>query len=303
MLSAYLSFYTLMSRNNTPAPATETIGNSFTSSKGEYAEFCDYLERSSGITLGENKSYLVHSRLRAIMETYNLNSLGALVKLLNDKRSLTLEKEVIDAMTTNETSWFRDVYPFEFLQGEILTQIPMTHKKPFRIWSAACSFGHEPYSIGLVVQEFLDKNPGRLPGGVEIIGTDISNKALDHATAGFYKQGDTERGLSQERLNRYFQKQGEGYQIRDQIKRKISFRKHNLIMNTYTLGMFDVIFCRNVLIYFSNENKEKILKNMVKALVPNGYLLLGASEPMACYSDSFEMVPCKRGVVYRLKGY
>jgi len=266
----------------------------------DYEQFCAYLMRACGITLGLNKSYLVQSRLKPIMETYKLFSLSELVRMLNEGSHPGLEKHVIDAMTTNETSWFRDEYPFNFVSDVILAAVPMSQAKPLRIWSAACSYGHEPYSISMTVQEFLMRNPGRMPGGVEIIGTDISSKALEQALSGYYTYFETERGLSTDRKKRHFRNTGEGWQINNDIKSRVSFRKHNLITNAYPLGIFDVIFCRNVLIYFSNAHKSQILCNMVKCLVPGGYLLLGASEPMSNYSSRFEMVPYARGVVYRL---
>ena len=290
-----------MNRNSAAARNFDVTGNVMSSEENEYSQFCDYLESTCGITLGTNKSYLVESRLKLILQQYGIARLAELVKMLDQGTHRTLERQVIDAMTTNETSWFRDTYPFDFLRNDILPAIPMSHKRPFRIWSAACSYGHEPYSISMTVQEFLEKNPGRITGGVEIMGTDISSRALEQSQSGIYKNFDTERGLSEERKNKYFEKKTDGCHIRDYIKTRVSFRQHNLITNAYPLGMFDIIFCRNVLIYFSNDNKKQILKNMVKTLTPDGYLFLGASEPMVNYSDRFNMVSCKRGVLYQLK--
>lgn len=270
-------------------------------SKSDYEQFCAYLEKTSGITLGANKFYLVQSRLRKIMEDYKLHSLADLVRMLAGRKHLTLEKQVIDAMTTNETSWFRDIYPFEYLEETILSGIPMSQQKPFRIWSAACSYGHEAYSISMVVQEFLQKNPGRIPAGLEIMGTDLSSRALARATAGCYDYLDMSRGLSEERKRMHFHKKADTLQVREEIKNRVTFRNHNLVTNSFPLGMFDVIFCRNVLIYFSKKNKQAILNNIVKSLAPGGYLFLGASEPMVDYSDGFNIVPSDRGVVYQLK--
>ena len=280
---------------------TGLYGSSMPINNSDYEQFCHYLMKTCGITLGENKLYLVQSRLKPIMENYKLFSLGELVRMLAEGGHAGLEKHVIDAMTTNETSWFRDEYPFMFLNDVIFTAVPMTQTKPLRIWSAACSYGHEAYSISMIVQEFLLRNPGRLPGGIEIIGTDISSKALEQAMSGLYSPFETERGLSEERRKKHFSNTGQGFQVTGDVKKRVSFRKHNLITNAYPLGMFDVIFCRNVLIYFSNKHKAQILDNMVRCLVPGGYLFLGASEPMSNYSNRFEMVPFSRGVIYRLK--
>jgi len=290
-----------MNWNTAPARELDVAARSKSSSENDYAQFCNYLEKISGITLGDNKSYLVESRLKPIMEECRLRSLGELVRMLEEGIHLSLERRVVDAMTTNETSWFRDIYPFEYLKDNLLTAIPMTQARPFRIWSAACSYGHEPYSISIVVQEFLERNPGRIPAGLEIMGTDISPQVLEQAMSGLYRHFETERGLSTERRKKYFPQKEDGRQIRDDIKNRVYYRKHNLITNSFPLGTFDVIFCRNVMIYFSNKNKEEILKNIVRSLVPNGYLFLGGSEPLVNYSDQFNMVPSERGVVYQLK--
>ncbi len=290
-----------MNWNTAPIDNLVVNENIVTSTESDYSAFCSYLEKTSGITLGENKSYLVQSRLKSIMEQYSFKALGELLQMLNDRKNLTLEKLVVDAMTTNETSWFRDGYPFEFLRNNILGGITMAQKKPFSIWSAACSYGHEPYSISIVVQEFLERNPGRIPAGLEIMATDISSRVLEQSISGLYRSFDTERGLSAERKTKYFRKLDDKLQIRDDVRARVTFRKHNLITDCFPLGTFDLIFCRNVLIYFSNENKQTILKNMVKSLAPGGYLFLGGSEPMVNYSDKFDMVACRPGVVHQLK--
>ena len=267
----------------------------------DYANFCTYLEDSCGITLGDNKSYLVECRLKSVMKEHSIPGLKDLVELLSHGTNRKLEKQVIDAMTTNETSWFRDEYPFEFLASDILPLGKNITKKPLRIWSAACSYGHEPYSISMVVQEFLERNPGSLVGGIEILGTDISSRALDYSMLGIYNDLETRRGLSTDRRKKYFSEISEGIKARDKIKQHITFRKLNLIQDAYPFGKFDAIFCRNVLIYFSNQRKIEILTNLVRSLAPRGYLFLGASEPMASYSDKFQMIRCTKGVVYQLK--
>lgn len=290
-----------MNWNTAPIDDFVENENIVTSTESDYSAFCRHLEKTSGITLGPHKSYLVQSRLKPIMEQYSFKALGELLQMLNNGKNLTLGKLVVDAMTTNETSWFRDEYPFEFLRDNILEKITMAQKKPFSIWSAACSYGHEPYSISMVVQEFLERNPGRIPAGLEIMATDISSRVLEQSTSGLYRRFDTERGLSAERKRKYFHEKDDRLQIRDDIRARVTFRKHNLITNSFPLGTFDAIFCRNVLIYFSNENKQQILRNMVKSLAPGGYLFLGGSEPMVNYSDKFDMVQYKRGVVHQLK--
>jgi chemotaxis protein methyltransferase CheR len=264
-----------------------------------YLKFCRYLEMSSGITLGDNKAYLVESRLRPIMRKYNTPGLGALLDLLRLKSIAMLESQIINAMTTNETSWFRDEYPFDYLKQTNL-RAAIFRKTPLRILSAACSYGHEPYSISIVVEEFLEKNPRALAAGIEIIATDISMDVLEQAKSGKYSELDVNRGLSVERRRKYFDELGEGVQIKDRLKQRISFRKLNLVQDQLPLGGFDIIFCRNVLIYFSEKNKINIINKIVNSLVPGGFLFLGASEPLVNYSDKFNMCASQRGVVYQL---
>lgn len=290
-----------MLQENPSSSLTVNTNGMLTYTTDDYLEFCIYLENSCGIILGDNKSYLVECRLKSLMKEQKISNLGELIRQVIGGNNRKLEKSVIDAMTTNETSWFRDDYPFEFLRSTVL---PFTVKKPnspLRIWSAACSYGHEPYSIAIVIEEFLSKNPGCLSAGVEILGTDISSKALEYSMNGVYNQLETRRGLSEQRRKRFFSEVTDGQRVNDKVRRHISFRKLNLIQGAYPLGKFDVIFCRNVLIYFSNKKKVEILANLVRYLAPAGYLFLGASEPMASYSDKFHMLPCDKGVVYQLK--
>ncbi|MEE8320252.1 MAG: protein-glutamate O-methyltransferase CheR, partial [Gammaproteobacteria bacterium] len=171
-----------------------------------------------------------------------------------------------------------------------------------RIWSAASSYGHEPYSISIVVEEYLEKNPGSMPGGLQILGTDISTKVLKQAEDAEYDILGLSRGLSEERKKKYFIKTSDGMEVRDKVRLRVSFQALNLLQSFSGLGKFDVIFCRNVLIYFSNKNKTHILDRMAECLYPGGHLFLGASEPIANYSKRFELVSWPRGVIYRLAG-
>ncbi len=271
-------------------------------SKADYERFCRFLEKSSGIVLGPGKMYLVNSRLAPILREQGLSSLGELVQRLETSRSQALRVAVVDAMTTNETLWFRDGHPFEILKEEVLEKLSGPRAGPIRIWSAACSSGQEPYSISMAVQEYMDKNPGKLPAGVEIVATDISPSVLRQAREGIYEELELRRGLSDERRKRFFKDLGDGrMQVRDDIRRRVNFRELNLMQSYVGLGRLDVVFLRNVLIYFSQEKKSDILRRVAQTLRPPGYLFLGGSEPMASYSDAFEMVRCRRGVVYRLK--
>jgi chemotaxis protein methyltransferase CheR len=266
----------------------------------EYLAFCDYLEKSSGITLGNNKAYLVKNRLRPILEAHAVENLTEAMKKIQSGNDPKLKLEIIDAMTTNETSWFRDQYPFEYLHDELLPKLTGNRMSTPRIWSAASSYGHEAYSISMIVEEFMMKNPGCFPAGVQIIGTDISSRVVKSATAAEYDQLSMARGLSEERKKKYFHQTADGmYKLNDRIKSRVRFQYLNLLESYATLGKFDIIFCRNVLIYFSNENKTAIMNKFAQSLHDDGILILGASETVTNHSKAFEMVKCPRGIVYR----
>lgn len=269
--------------------------------KQDYKLFQQYLEDTCGIVLGDNKQYLVSSRLSKLMREQGVTGLGDLLKRLKTSTP-GLRERIIEAMTTNETSWFRDNYPFDMLKETILPELGKGRgAQPVKIWSAACSSGQEPYSISMTVQEFLNSRPGALPRDVVITATDISPAILQEAKEGVYDSLAMIRGLSEERKKRFFTQKGDRWEIRPEIKARVMFRELNLMQSYALLGRFDIIFCRNVLIYFSTESKKDILSRMARALNPGGYLFLGGSESLASYSDDFETVRMPRGVVYRLK--
>lgn len=267
----------------------------------EYEKFRQFLEQACGIVLGDNKHYLVTSRLNRLTEEFSFDSLGSMLKALNEGRNKALQERVVDAMTTNETSWFRDTYPFEMLRKSILPELAR-HNQPLRIWSAASSTGQEAYSISITVSEFQLANPGALKGRVEIVGTDISPSVVRDAREGKYDELSMARGLSAERRQKYFIDQGDGgWLVRPEIRARTRFTELNLLKSYALLGRFDIIFCRNVLIYFSSELKQDILERMARVLNPGGYLFLGGSESPSGYSQEFEMCRLPEGVVYRLK--
>ncbi len=267
----------------------------------DYKDFRAFLENACGIVLGENKQYLVSSRLNRVVADFKLESVGELVaQLRRDSRS-ELRNRVVEAMTTNETSWFRDNHPFAALKDVILPELGKSRRNPVRIWSAACSSGQEPYSIAMTLHEFQMGQPGALNADVQIVATDISPAVLQAAKAGRYDELSMARGLSPERRKRYFQQHGQQWEVSPVIRSRVQFRDLNLLQSYALLGRFDVIFCRNVLIYFSSESKRDILTRMARALNPGGYLLLGGSESLAGVSDLFEMHRHLGGVIYRLK--
>lgn len=266
----------------------------------DFELFSRFLEDSSGILLAKHKQYLVQSRLGKIVQEHNCPGLKELIQKLQSPASKRLREQVIDAMTTNETLWFRDVHPFDILRERILPEL--TQKaggQRLRIWSAACSTGQEPYSISMTLDEFKKTSPGKL-STEEIIATDISTQVLEQARRGVYEMLAIGRGLSQDRLTKHFQETPDGnWAVKQDIKSRVRFQSINLLGQYNALGQFDVIFCRNVLIYFSSEKKTEILTKMHSILKPGGYLILGASEFLSGLSDKYQMVHCRPGIIYQ----
>ena len=267
----------------------------------EYQAFQSFLENACGIVLGENKHYLVNSRLSKLMRQEEIASLSELVsKVQKGVGTNPLKNKVIEAMTTNETLWFRDGFPFEVLPEHVFADFKEKKKSPVKILSAACSSGQEPYSISIICDEFIKKNFGANMQ-FQIVGVDIDTAILNNAREAKYEQMALVRGLSEERKRRHFTQQGDYWQVNMDIRSRVSFREQNLMQSYASLGKFDVIFCRNVLIYFSADLKRDILTRLAGALNPGGYLFLGASESIVQYSDAFNMVRTPKGVVYQLK--
>lgn len=267
----------------------------------EYNTFRRYLEDACGIVLGENKHYLVTSRLKRVTEEFSFPSLSVMMSTLVKGNDRKLREKVIDAMTTNETMWFRDIYPFEILKKELLPELAKNNG-PIKIWSAASSTGQEAYSISMTTSEFQQSNPGKLTSNVDIVGTDISQTVVNKAKLGSYDELSVIRGLSQERRDKFFSKKDDNWVINQDIVKRTRFTELNLLNNYSLLGKFDIIFCRNVLIYFSSEMKKDILERMANILKPGGTLILGGSESPTGYTKKFVMKRYPDGVVYRLNG-
>lgn len=264
-----------------------------------YIRFREYLQKVCGISLSDNKQYLVASRLGRILERENFTKIEQLVDALERFGNAKLQEEVINAMTTNETLWFRDTHPFKILKEKIL---PEMTSSPLRIWSAASSTGQEPYSISMVIEDFKASRPGVMKAGEKIIATDICTNILQHAKQGEYDSLAIARGLGADFQRRYFDKINEQtWKIKPHLSSRVEFRYLNLIDSFAGLGKFDVIFCRNVLIYFTGDLKMDILKRMHAALKPGGYLFLGGSEALSGLSAYFEIVQCHPGIVYKAK--
>ncbi|WP_409269158.1 protein-glutamate O-methyltransferase CheR [Pseudomonas sp. KCJK9044] len=269
----------------------------------DFEQFRVFLEKACGILLGENKQYLVSSRLNKLMEQQGIKSLGELVQRIQAQPRGGLREQVVDAMTTNETLWFRDTYPFEVLKNKVVPEfIKNNPGQRLRIWSAACSSGQEPYSISMALDEFERSNLGQLKMGAQIVATDLSGSMLNNCKTGEYDSLAIARGLSQERLQRYFDTKGPGrWAVKPAIRSRVEFRSFNLLDSYAALGKFDIVFCRNVLIYFSAQVKKDILMRIHSTLKPGGYLFLGASEALNGLPDHYQMVQCSPGIIYQAK--
>jgi chemotaxis protein methyltransferase CheR len=279
----------------------DDIPVSSTITEQEYTRFSAFLEKICGITLGANKQYLVTSRLQGLMDELGIANLAELSERLERQGDMRLRGRVIDAMTTNETLWFRDSHPFNIMTTDIFPALSKQRERPLRIWSSACSSGQEPYSLSIIAQEYMQSHPGSLSKGVEIVATDISSRILQEARAGIYDVAALKRGMSDDRLNRFFIPKGDKWQIRPNFAERIRFSELNLMQSYISLGKFDVIFCRNVLIYFSSELKQDILARMARALNPGGFLILGSSESLTAHNSNFDMIRSGGAVYYRLK--
>src|SRR5690606_24389062 len=225
-----------------------------------------------------------------IMDEYRFSTLTALVSAINQHTIPGLKEKVIDAMTTNETFWFRDSAPFDALRDVVFPRLLLEERRPFlRIWSAACSSGQEPYSISMVFEEFKQKDPGILVRDPEIVATDISMSMLNNARQAEYDGLSVSRGLSDARRQQFFDALPEGrFRLKRSITQRVNFKQLNLKDPYLALGRFDVVFCRNVLIYFAADLKIDILQRMRAAMNPGAYLFLGASESLpAALADKY----------------
>jgi len=269
--------------------------------RADFLRFAQFLEENCGIVLSENKQYLVQSRLGKILQEQGCQCLSDLITQLSRPGVNALREQVIDAMTTNETLWFRDAHPYDLLKSRVFPELlEQRMSGKLRIWSAACSTGQEPYSLSMVLDEFKERNRSAFGMGEEIVATDISTTVLAQAREGVYEMLALGRGLSPERKKRFFTERPDGsWEVQRDIKSRVRFQQFNLLGQYGSLGRFDIIFCRNVLIYFSSERKAEILRKMHGCLKPGGYLFLGASESLSGLSDIYEMVHCRPGIMYR----
>lgn len=255
---------------------------------------------NSAIVLEAGKEYLVDSRLNPLARARGFSSLSEFVKVLQQSPYGPLHYDVIEAMTTNETSFFRDVHPFDAMKAEVLPEMQkkLAARKRLKIWSAACSSGQEPYSLAMLAHEYFAAQPG---WSVNITASDISEEMLNYSRRGHYTQLEINRGLPVTMMVKYFENHGPVWKARDNIKSMLDFRKMNLSEPWPMLAKMDIIFLRNVLIYFDQETKKSILQRIRRQLNPHGYLFLGSAETTFNLDDSFERKIIGRAVCYQLR--
>ena len=264
-------------------------------SPAEYDYLRQFLKSRSGLVLSNEKQYLIESRLLPVARKAGLQSIAALVAKLKEPRETVLAEAVVEAMTTNESFFYRDKTPFEHFTQMMMPELlkARASSKKIRIWCAAASTGQEPYTLAMCLKEMESKLAG---WRIEILGTDISNEVLDRAKAGTYTQFEVQRGLPIQLLLKYFTQQGESWTISPQLRSMVQWKKFNLLDSFASFGQFDIVFCRNVLIYFDQATKVDILGRIAKTMAPDGYLVLGAAETVVGLSDAFKPAPDRRGL-------
>lgn len=260
----------------------------------EFKFIQQFLAQSCGIVLSDAKHYLVKNRLSGLMDRYGMLSFSDLIAALRANVGATakIKVDVIEAMTTNETFWFRDDAQFAELKETLLPEL-LVKKSGVRIWSAACSSGQEPYTISMCVEDV-----GRR-AFVRIIGTDISENVLNQARCAIYSDAALSRGIDTPTRSRFFHPVEHGYRLNREISGRVSFQQFNLLKSFAVLGRFDIIFCRNVLIYFSDEIKRDILTRMTHVLEPGGILFLSSTEVMPLGVSGFELIRGKFSRYYK----
>jgi len=268
----------------------------------EQKNLAQYVYSLCSITLDESKGYLIESRLASLVEDSGSVSYAALLAKAKADISRALERKIIDAITTNETSFFRDISPFDLLRHKLIPELIDRRARAgaarIRIWSAACSTGQELYSIAIMLKELLGDTDRY---GIRLFGTDISNDAVARASRGLFSPVEISRGLSEAQRAKYFAQGGGGWQIRDEIRGMASFQKLNLMADFSALGRFDVIFCRNVAIYFSDKDRITLFGRMERALEQGGCLVIGAMESLNGICPQFESKRHLRAVFYQVK--
>jgi len=259
-------------------------------SADDYNFVTNYLYKEAGISLGLDKEYLVENRLNELCRSVGLNSISALVTELKKGTPNSHRQRMVEAMTTNETSFFRDSSPYEALKNHVIPELIELRKnaRQLRIWSAACSTGQEPYTLAMLIHQ----NFGRqlVNWRIEIVGTDLAEKVLEKARSGVYTQLEINRGVPPNYLSSCFSKHGQNWQVLDELRAMTRFQRINLLEVPANLQTFDLVLCRNVLIYFDQPTKLRVLKNLHRHIKKDGYLMVGASEVLHGIGEQFKRV-------------
>lgn len=268
----------------------------------DFRYISDLVHRHSAIVLEPGKEYLVESRLTPVLREEGGASIAQLVQRLQSRMEPALTVKVVQAMTTNETSWFRDQHPFDVFSGHLLDAISVSRapERSLDVWCAAASTGQEPYSLAMLLQDWLLAHPG---WRARIVATDLDQDVLARARTGRYTQLEVNRGLPVQRLVRHFARSGTEWEIAEELRRMVDFRQLNLAAAwPASVGSYDVVFCRNVLIYFDMPTKRAILERIKRVLRPGGFLILGGAETTLNIDDDFERVQVERATCYRIRG-
>ena len=272
----------------------------------EFKAVSKYIRDITGIRLDQSKTYLIETRLGGLLKEYDCVSYDELQYKAKTDLTKSLQRKIISRITTNETQFFRDTVPFELLQHKIVPDLIDLRTDgssdlfpvPIRIWSAACSTGQEIYSIAVVLKELLTDLKRY---NIRLLGTDISDEAIAKASYGKYNKFEIERGLSKDRLHKYFTPHGDMWKIKDEIRAMVSFKRFNLLSPLMELGKFDIVFCRNVAIYFAPEDRKKLYYQIAEVLEPDGYLIVGSTESLTGVHPGFEPKRHLRSIFYQLK--
>ena len=276
-----------------------------TITRDELTVWSRYIHEICGVFLDDSKGYLIETRLAGLLRETGAGGFAELFYHARADHTNTLRRKIIDAITTNETSFFRDTAPFELLQHKLIPELLDRRRKagartvPIRVWSAACSTGQEAYTTGIVLKETL----GDLRNfDIRILGTDISDRAVASSSYGHFSRMELDRGLSPDKVTKYFSPVADQWKIRDEIRAMATFRPMNLLQPFAFPAPFDLIFCRNVAIYFTEPDKLRLFQNLGRCLARDGALIIGSTESLGGLCPEFESKRHLRAVFYQLKG-
>ncbi len=268
----------------------------------EFKVFAEYVRQISGLCLDQRKAYLIETRLKNLMREQDCDSYMALYRKARADTGKSLENKIIEAIVTHETLFFRDAWPFDLLHEKLLPDIVAMREAesplPIRIWSAGCATGQEIYSIAMMLRETLSD---LRKYAITLLGTDISATAIAQAESGTYHRFETDRGLSSIRLRRFFVPMGNNWQIRDDLRAMTTFKTHHLMQPLRGSGVFDIVFCRNVAIYFDAEGQKRLFDNLATVMARGGRLITGSTESVVNVCSRFKPERHQRAFFYQLR--